>query len=106
MCGRLGVSERRATRILGQRRTAKLYVPGGKASEGRLIDDVLKLARNFGRYSTSLAFFEVAVGQRQACGVSMETREVTSPEETAKRDRLWLTYGSRIRLRSNYGCNA
>ena len=42
---RLGTSERRACRVLGQRRSTQRRIPGGRADEDRLVADVIELAR-------------------------------------------------------------
>ena len=46
----LGVSERRACRTLGQHRSTQRKVPCGLPDEEQLTDDILELAREFGRY--------------------------------------------------------
>ncbi len=50
MCDKLGVSERRACRVLGQHRTTQRHVPRGRADEERLVADMIELARQYGRY--------------------------------------------------------
>jgi hypothetical protein len=45
-----GVSERRACRALGQHRSTQRKIPQGQPDEGRLTDDIIELARDFGRY--------------------------------------------------------
>ena len=47
---RLGVSERRACRVLGQHRSTQRRIPQGRADEGRLVADMIELARQYGRY--------------------------------------------------------
>ena len=46
----LGVSERRACRTLGQHRSTQRKVPLGRADEARLTEDIIELARAYGRY--------------------------------------------------------
>lgn len=46
----LQISERRACRTLGQHRSTQRKVPCGLADEGRLTEDIIELAREFGRY--------------------------------------------------------
>ena len=41
----LGVSERRACRVLGQHRSTQRHVPRGRADEERLVEDMIELAR-------------------------------------------------------------
>jgi putative transposase len=47
---KLGISERRACRVLGQHRSTQRHVPGGKEDEDRLVADMIELARQYGRY--------------------------------------------------------
>ena len=44
------VSERRACRVLEQHRSTQRHVPKERADEGRLVADMIELARQFGRY--------------------------------------------------------
>ena len=46
----LRISERRACRTLGQHRSTQRKVPRGLADEERLTEDIIELAREFGRY--------------------------------------------------------
>ena len=46
----LGVSERRACRTLGQHRSTQRKRPHGRDDEARLTEDVVELARKYGRY--------------------------------------------------------
>jgi putative transposase len=50
VCDKLGVSERRACRVLGQHRTTQRHVPRGRADEERLVADMIELARQYSRY--------------------------------------------------------
>ena len=50
VCGRLGVSERRACRVLGQHRSTQRRIPRGRDDEDRLVADMIELARKSGRY--------------------------------------------------------
>ncbi len=45
-----GVSERRACRALGQRRSTRRKVPRGRHDEAQLTEDIVELARQYGRY--------------------------------------------------------
>ena len=47
---RLGVSERRACRVLGQARSTQRRIPKRSEDEEALREDVVKVARRFGRY--------------------------------------------------------
>ena len=48
--GRLGISERRACRALGQHRSTQRRIPRGRDDEDRLVADMIELARRYGRY--------------------------------------------------------
>ena len=47
---KLGVSERRACRVLKQHRTTQRFIPRGREDEERLVGDMIELARQYGRY--------------------------------------------------------
>ena len=47
---KLGVSERRACRVLGQHRSTQRHVAMGRADEEQLVADMIELARQYGRY--------------------------------------------------------
>lgn len=47
--GELGVSERRACRVLRQHRSTLRKLPRGRAEEDRLVADMIELARQYGR---------------------------------------------------------
>jgi len=44
------VSERRACRVLGQHRSTQRRLPKGRADEERLVEDMIELTRQYGRY--------------------------------------------------------
>ena len=44
------VSERRACRVLGQYLSAQSRLPKGRADEERLVEDMIELTRQYGRY--------------------------------------------------------
>jgi len=46
----LGASERRACRVIGQHRSTQRKRPQGKVDEELLTADIIKLAREYGRY--------------------------------------------------------
>lgn len=50
MRSKLGVSERRACRVLGQHRPTQRHAPKGRNDEDRLVADMIELARQYGRY--------------------------------------------------------
>ena len=57
---RLGVSERRACRVLGQARSTQRRIPKRSEDEEALREDVVKVARRFGRYG-----YRIGACQRQ-----------------------------------------
>ena len=106
MRGRLGVSERRACRVLGQHRSTQRHVPRGREDEERLVADMIELARQYGRYG----YRRVAALLREA-GWSVSDGRVERlwqreglkvPTRQPKRGRLWFNDGSCIRLRAQH----
>ncbi len=100
----LGVSERRACRVLGQHRSTQRHVPRGREDEERLVADMIELARQYGRYG----YRRVAALLRDA-GWSVSDGRIERlwkreglkvPSKQPKRGRLWLNDGSCIRLRA------
>jgi len=47
---KLGISERRACRVLGQHRSTQCHMPKGRADEDLLVADMIELAGQYGRY--------------------------------------------------------
>ncbi|MDE0383537.1 MAG: IS3 family transposase [Defluviicoccus sp.] len=104
VCDRLGVSERRACRVLGQHRSAQRRIPRGRDDEDRLVADMIALARQYGRYG----YRRIAALLRDA-GWQVNDKRVERlwrreglkvPEKQPKRGRLWLGDGACIRLRA------
>ncbi|MEE8303407.1 MAG: IS3 family transposase [Candidatus Tectomicrobia bacterium] len=102
----LGVSERRACRVLGQHRSTQRHLPRGREDEERLVADMIELARQYGRYG----YRRVAALLREA-GWSVSDGRIERlwrqeglkvPQKQPKRGRLWLNDGSCIRLRAKY----
>ena len=100
---RLGVSERRACRILGQYRSTQRQRPSGPADEASLTADIIELARTYGRYG----YRRVTALLNQA-GWHVNHKRVERiwrreglkvPQKQPKKGRLWLNDGSCIRLR-------
>ena len=46
----LGVSERQAFRVMGQHRSTQRRIPRGRQDENRIVADMVKPARQHGRY--------------------------------------------------------
>ncbi len=103
---RFGVSERRACRVLGQARTTQRRRSKRRADEGALREDVVQVARRFGRYG-----YRMVTGMLRTEGWVVNHKRVERiwrqeglkvPKKQPKRGRLWLTDGSCIRLRPLY----
>jgi transposase InsO family protein len=98
----LGVSERRACRVLGQHRSTQRKVPQTPDDEAALTADMIELARQYGRYGRITKML-------RAAGWSINKKRVERlwrreglkvPTKQPKRGRLWLNDGSCIRLRA------
>ena len=103
---RLGVSERKACRVLGQARSTQRRIPKRREDEEALREDVVKVARRFGRYG-----YRMVTGMLRTEGWAVNHKRVERiwrqeglkvPSKQPKRGRLWLTDGSCIRLRPLY----
>lgn len=102
----LGVSERKACRVLGQHRSTQRRVPRGRADEAELVEDMIELARQYGRYG----YRRVAALLRDA-GWHVNDKRIERlwqreglkvPTKQPKRGRLWLNDGSCVRLRAEH----
>ena len=94
MRSKLGVSERRACRVLRQHRTTQRRVPVGRADEAQLVEDMIALTRRFGRFG----YRRIAVMLRSA-GWEVNDKRVERlwrreglkvPMKQPKKGRLWL----------------
>ena len=85
---RFGVSERRACRVLGQARTTQRRRSNRSADEEALREDVVKVARRFGRYGyrmvTGMLEDEGLGGEPQAGGADLEAGGAEGAEEAAQ----------------------
>ena len=106
MRDKFGVSERRACRVLGQYRSTQRHLPKGKEDEECLVEDMIELARQYGRYG----YRRIAALLRDA-GWQINDKRVERlwrreglkvPYKQPKRGRLWLNDGSCIRLRAEH----
>lgn len=102
----LGVSERRACRVIGQVRSTQRYRPIPNDDQEKLRGRVIALASEFGRYGyrqvTSLLNMEGwDVGKDRVYSIWRQ-EGLQVPEKQPKRARLWLTDGSCIRHRPEY----
>ncbi len=99
----LGVSERRACRTLGQHRSTQRKVPKGRSDEEQLTEDIIELAREYGRYG-----YRMVTGLLNNAGWHVNHKRVERiwrreglkvPQKQRKKGRLWLNDGSCVRLR-------
>ena len=102
----LGVSERRACRVLGQHRSTQRKIPTTPDDEAALTADIIALALQYGRYG----YRRITAMLHQA-GWVVNVKRVERiwrreglkvPPKQPKRGRLWLNDGSCIRLRPEY----
>ena len=100
----LVVSERRTCRVIGQHRSTQRKRPQGKVDEELLTADIIKLAREYGRYG----YRRIAVMLKNA-GWQVNAKRVERiwrreglkvPMKQPKRGRLWFNDGSCVRLRA------
>jgi putative transposase len=99
----LGVSERRACRVLRQHRSTQRKAPTTPDDEAALKADIIALARQYGRYG----YRRITALLRDA-GWAVNKKRVERiwrceglkvPQRQPKRSRLWLNDGSCVRLR-------
>ena len=100
----LVMSERRTCRVTGQHRSTQRKRPQGKVDEELLTTDIIKLAREYGRYG----YRRIAVMLENA-GWQVNVKRVERiwrreglkvPIKQPKRGRLWFNDGSCVRLRA------
>ncbi len=100
----LGVSERRACRVLKQPRTTQRYEPKPAADEHALTARIIELARDYGRYGyrrvTALLRMEGWLVNPKRVQRIWRQEGLKVPKKQPKRARLWLNDGSCIRLRA------
>jgi putative transposase len=106
VCQQLGVSQRRACRVLEQHRAVQRYQPKPKADEQALTEAIIALASQYGRYGYRRI---TAMLRQQGWGVNSKRVEriwrregLKVPPKQPKRRRLWLNDGSCIRLRPQH----
>lgn len=98
----LGVSERRACKVLGQARAVQRYTPEVRDDEDRLTGRIVELAAVYGRYGTP----RISALLRNEGWMVNHTRVerirkeagLKVPQKQPKRGRLWLNDGSCIRF--------
>jgi len=103
----VNVSERRICRVVGQMRSTQRYKCSVKDDEAVLIEDMIKLVLQYGRYG----YRRIASMLRQDGWWRLNNKRVERlwrreglkvPQKQPKRKRLWLNDGSCIRLRPKY----
>lgn len=103
---RLGVSERRACKTLGQHRSVQRRVMKVKTDEVLLTTAIIELAKQYGRYGYRRI---TALLRHQGWQVNSKRVEriwrqegLKVPSRQPKRGRLWLNDGSCLRLRPEH----
>ena len=90
VCKTLGVSQRRACRLLKQPRATPRHRASPPADESRLTSRIIVLACDYGRY-----------GYRRVTAL-LRREGLKVPKKQHKRGRLWLTDGNCLRMRPEY----
>jgi len=102
----MGVSQRRACKVLSQARSTQRRRQDISAEEARLTDDIISLASRYGRYG-----YRRITAMLQSDGWRVNHKRVERiwrkeglkvPKKQPKRGRLWLNDGSCIRLRPEH----
>ncbi len=92
--------------MLGQHRSTQRKVPRGADDEQALTEDIIALAKQYGRYG-----YRRVTALLRSAGWSVNRKRVERiwrreglkvPQKQPKRGRLWLNDGSCIRLRPEY----
>ena len=103
---RLGVSERRACRVLSQARSTHRHRPVVPDDEPRLVARLIELATLYGRYGyrriTGLLRGEGWTVNHKRIERLWRREGLKVPQKQPKRGRLWLADGSCIRRRPAY----
>ena len=104
---KFSVSERFACKVLGQHRSTQRRIPRGRDDEQQLTEDIVALARRYGRYG----YRKIAELLRSQMGWTVNAKRVERiwrreglkvPQKQPKRGRLWLNDGSCVRLRPEH----
>ena len=106
VCRSLAVSERRVCGVLEQTRTTQRHRSHIKGDEERLVARIIELATRYGRYGhrriTALLRQEGFRVNHKRVERIWRKEGLEVPQKQPKRERLWLTDGSCIRLRPQY----
>jgi len=106
VCRTLGVSERRACRVLGQHRSTQRHRRGPRPGDPVLVKRIVELASQFGRYG-----YRRITGLLRNEGWRVNAKRVQRiwrqeglkvPQKQPKRGRLWLNDGSCVRRRAEH----
>jgi transposase InsO family protein len=102
---KLGVSERRACKVIGQSRTTQRHIPKVKGDEEALRSEIIRLASQYGRYGYRRI---TALLKREGWQINHKRVEriwrqegLKVPKKQPKRGRLWLNDGSCVRLQAD-----
>ena len=100
---KLGVSERRVCRVIGQPRSTQRHRPRARGDEERLRSEIVRLAGRYGRYgyrrvSILLGWDGWRVNHKRVERIWRQ-EGLKVPQKQPKLGRLWLKDGSCIRLR-------
>jgi putative transposase len=106
VCGSLNVSERRVCKVLGQVRSTQRYEPLLADDEPLLIERIIQLAKQYGRYGyrriTALLRGEGwRVNHKRVMRIWRQ-EGLRIPRKQPKKGRLWLNDGSCVRLRPEH----
>ena len=105
-CTRLGVSERRACRVVGQARSTQRHRPRVAEDEPRLVSRIVGLARQYGRYGyrriTALLRAEGWRVNAKRLERIWRQEGLKVPKKQPKRGRLWWNDGSCVRKRAEH----
>jgi len=100
------VSQRRACKVLQQPRATQRYKQVIKGDEPVLIERMIDLTRQYGRYGyrriTALLQSEGFKVNHKRIGRLWRREGLKVPQKQLKRKRLWLNDGSCVRLRPRY----
>ena len=100
----MGVSERRVCRVLGQPRSTQRRQPQPNQEEERLVKDMVKLARQYGRYGyrriTALLGEQGWIVNHKRIERLWRLEGLKVPKKQPKRRRLWFNDGSCVRHRA------
>ena len=103
---KLGVSERRACKVLGQVRKTQRRIPHVTDEEEQLRVRIIELATKYGRYGyrriTAMLRREGWIVNHKRVERIWRMEGLKVPKKQPKRGRLWLNDGSCIRLRPEH----